>query len=171
METLPPRRCISIPPPSGWRASSPPEEERAGQGPNSIECPSPQPSPPRSSRRQPCPGGVYQTQGMELLGHSGGSDGYSAFVGFDKKQRRGVVTLCNQPGWSTLAWAVLQRVPLNQQSTTQFVREIVGIGTGLASDEKTRLLHITQILPTVVLPRIASVKMVSAAWSAGDSAK
>jgi len=38
-------------------------------------------------------------------------------------------------------------VPLNQQSRTQFVREIVGIGTGLASDEKTRLLHITQILP------------------------
>jgi serine-type D-Ala-D-Ala carboxypeptidase/endopeptidase len=91
--------------------------------------------------------GVYQAAGIELLGHSGGTGGYSAFVGFDKKQRRGVVALCNQPGWSTLAWAILQRVPLTKESKTMFVREIVGIGTGLATDEKTRLLRITMILP------------------------
>jgi CubicO group peptidase (beta-lactamase class C family) len=91
--------------------------------------------------------GVYQVAGMELLGHSGGTGGYSAFVGFDKKQRRGVVALCNQPGWSTLAWAILQRAPLNQESRTQFVREIVGIGTGLATDEKTRLLRMTKVFP------------------------
>jgi D-alanyl-D-alanine-carboxypeptidase/D-alanyl-D-alanine-endopeptidase len=90
---------------------------------------------------------VYQAPGMELLGHSGGTGGYSAFVGFDKKQRRGVVALSNQPGSSTIAWAILQRLPLTQESKTQFVREIVGIGTALDSDPASGLLRITKVFP------------------------
>src|SRR5436309_2970370 len=57
---------------------------------------------------------VYQPPGMELLGHGGGTGGYSAFIGFDKKQRRGVAVLANQTTFhsSAVGWAVLQRLPL-----------------------------------------------------------
>ena len=36
---------------------------------------------------------AYQPRGMELLGHAGGAGSYHAWVGFDTKQRRGVVVL------------------------------------------------------------------------------
>ena len=40
--------------------------------------------------------GVYQPPGSELWGHGGGGYGYLAFLGFDKKKRRGVVVLSKQ---------------------------------------------------------------------------
>jgi serine-type D-Ala-D-Ala carboxypeptidase/endopeptidase len=50
--------------------------------------------------------GVYQPPGMEILGHGGGTDGCSAFIGFDKKQRRGVVVLANQAAGVANTYAV-----------------------------------------------------------------
>src|SRR4051794_20913752 len=40
--------------------------------------------------------GVYQPDGMRVLGHAGGTGGFSAFVGLDLTHRRGVVILSNQ---------------------------------------------------------------------------
>src|SRR2546426_3841626 len=73
---------------------------------------------------------VYQPPGMELLGHGGGTGGYSAFIGFDKKQRRGVAVLSNHTTShsSEVGWAVLQRLPLTKESSTELVREIMGLG-------------------------------------------
>jgi serine-type D-Ala-D-Ala carboxypeptidase/endopeptidase len=54
--------------------------------------------------------GVYQPPGTQLLGHSGGTGGYSNFIGFDKQRRRGVVVLSNQTTFSssTIGWLLLQ---------------------------------------------------------------
>ncbi len=69
--------------------------------------------------------------------------------GFDKMQHRAVVVLSNQTALhaSPIGYAILQRLPLTTESGTQFVREIVGIGTALASDERTGLLRITKVIP------------------------
>src|SRR5262249_43214053 len=59
---------------------------------------------------------VSQPPGMELLGHGGGTLGYSAFVGFDKKQRRGIVVLSSQNGMFSpagLGFRLLQKMPLD----------------------------------------------------------
>jgi len=93
--------------------------------------------------------GAYQSPGMELLGHAGGAGSYHAWVGFDKKQRRGVVVLstANDLSVEAIGWTLLQRLPLTRESGTQFVREIVGIGTALASDPNTGLVRITKVIP------------------------
>jgi predicted metalloprotease with PDZ domain len=93
---------------------------------------------------------VYHPSGTELMGHGGGTAGFSTFVGFDKRQRRGVVILSNQTAVhaSCIGWSILQRIPLTRESGTNFVREIVGIGTALDSDPKTRLLRITKVFPS-----------------------
>jgi serine-type D-Ala-D-Ala carboxypeptidase/endopeptidase len=93
--------------------------------------------------------GVWIPPQMEILGHGGGTGGCSTFIGFDKKQRRGVVVLSNQTALhaSPIGYAILQRLPLSRESGTHFVREIVGIGTALASDQQTGMLRITQIIP------------------------
>jgi membrane-associated protease RseP (regulator of RpoE activity) len=92
---------------------------------------------------------VYNPPGAELLGHGGGTGGCSAFIGFDKRQRRGVVVLSNQKTLhaSPIGWAILQRMPLTRASGTEFVREIVGLGTALESDQKNGLLRITKVIP------------------------
>ena len=41
-------------------------------------------------------GEVYHPPGSQFLTHGGGGFGYVAFVGFDKRNRRGVVVLSNQ---------------------------------------------------------------------------
>jgi serine-type D-Ala-D-Ala carboxypeptidase/endopeptidase len=96
--------------------------------------------------------GVYNPPGMELLGHAGGTGGYSAFIGFDKKNRRGVVVLANQQGRfssSSIGWRILQHARLSGKdiATMMPIRWHVGIGTALEIDEKTHTLHITKILP------------------------
>jgi CubicO group peptidase (beta-lactamase class C family) len=92
---------------------------------------------------------VYNPPGSELLGHGGGTPGFSTFVGFDKKQRRGVVVLSSQRTLHSgcVGWAILQGMPLTRESGTLFVREIVGIGTALSSDEQTGMLLITKVFP------------------------
>ncbi len=96
--------------------------------------------------------GVYNPPGMELLGHAGGTGGYSAFIGFDKKNRRGVVVLANQQGRfssSSIGWRILQNARLSGKDIAMMmpIRWHVGIGTGLEIDEKTRTLQITKIMP------------------------
>ena len=93
--------------------------------------------------------GVWNPPQSEILGHGGGTGGCSTFIGFDKMQHRAVVVLSNQTALhaSPIGYAILQRLPLTTESGTQFVREIVGIGTALASDERTGLLRITKVIP------------------------
>jgi hypothetical protein len=96
---------------------------------------------------------IYQPPGTELLMHAGGISGYSTFIGFDKKQRRGIVVLASQRGGvaglhpTTIGCALLQRRPLTRESATQLVLDLVGIGVGLDLDEKTRAPRITKIIP------------------------
>ena len=92
---------------------------------------------------------AFNPPGTELLGHSGGTLGSTAFIGFDKKQRRGVVVLSNQTYChsSTVGWTLLQGLPLTKESFTNMVLEIVGIGAALGLDKDTQLLQITKVFP------------------------
>jgi CubicO group peptidase (beta-lactamase class C family) len=94
--------------------------------------------------------GVYQPPGMDLLGHAGGAGSYHAWIGFDKKQQRGVVVLstANDLSVETIGWTLLQRLPLTSQSAAELVREIVGLGLAFDLDKKTRKIHITKVYPT-----------------------
>jgi CubicO group peptidase (beta-lactamase class C family) len=93
--------------------------------------------------------GVYNPPGSELLGHSGGTPGFSTFIGFDKGKRRGVVVLSNQRALPSggIGWAILQGMPLGRESFTHLVRQVEGIGTALDTDEETGLLRITKVFP------------------------
>jgi CubicO group peptidase (beta-lactamase class C family) len=92
---------------------------------------------------------VYQPPGMELLGHAGGAGSYHAWVGFDKKQRRGVVVLstANDLSVEALGWTLLQRLPLKRESATFFARELVGLGFAFDFDKQTNILRITKVFP------------------------
>ncbi len=91
--------------------------------------------------------GAYQPRGMELLGHAGGAGSYHAWIGFDKKQRRGVVVLstANDLSVEALGWNLLQRAPLNSDSAKYFAHEMVGVGFSL--DKQTNVLRITKVFP------------------------
>ena len=93
--------------------------------------------------------GLYQPPGSELLAHGGGGFGYLAFIGFDKKQRRGVVVLSNQLAVnpSGVGWAVLQGMPLSRENVTYLVREVIGIGAALVSDDTTGAVRVTRVFP------------------------
>ena len=93
---------------------------------------------------------AFNPPGTELLGHGGGTLGSSAFIGFDKKQRRGVVILSNQTYChsSTVGWTILQGLALTKESSTQMVLELAGIGASLDVDKETQLLQITKVFPT-----------------------
>jgi hypothetical protein len=92
---------------------------------------------------------AYQPPGMELLGHAGGAGSYHAWVGFDKKQRRGVVVLstANDLSVEALGWTLLQRLPLKRESATSFAREMVGLGFAFDFDNQTNILRITKVFP------------------------
>jgi CubicO group peptidase (beta-lactamase class C family) len=92
---------------------------------------------------------AFSPPGTELLGHSGGTLGSAAFIGFDKKQRRGVVVLSNQTYChsSTVGWTILQGLPLTKENYTNMVLEIAGIGAALGVDKETQLLQITKVFP------------------------
>jgi CubicO group peptidase (beta-lactamase class C family) len=92
---------------------------------------------------------VFNPPGTELLGHGGGTLGSTAFVGFDKLHRRGVIVLSNQRYCHspTVGWTILQGLPLTKESGTQAVLEIVGIGASLGVDKETKLLQITKVFP------------------------
>lgn len=93
----------------------------------------------------------YQS-GLNLLGHDGATGGYETFIGFDKKQCRGVVVLCNQQGGlspETLGWLLLKGVRLDRSITNALLPSIdaVGVGVALDFDSKTRAVMITKVLP------------------------
>lgn len=92
---------------------------------------------------------ALQPPEMALLGHAGGNGGYHAFVGFDMKQRRGVVVLTTFDDISpeAVGYTILQLRPLNGQSAKQFAREQVGVGIALELDRKSRALRITKVIP------------------------
>ena len=91
---------------------------------------------------------AIQPTGMELLGHAGGAGSYHAWIGFDKRQQRGVVVLTTDNDVSTeaMGWTVLQRLPLTVASAKDFARELVGIGAALDVDPSMRMLRITQVM-------------------------
>jgi len=93
--------------------------------------------------------GAYQPPGMELLGHAGGAGSYHAWVGFDKKQHRGVVVLttANDVSSEAIGWTLLQRLPLKRENATEFAKEIVGLGFMFDLDQKTHTLRITKVYP------------------------
>src|SRR5882724_10976434 len=93
--------------------------------------------------------GAYQSPGMELLGHAGGAGSYHAWVGFDKKQRRGVVVLstANDLSPEAIGWTLLQRLPLKPESANDFAREIVGLGFAFDVDKQTHTLRVTKVFP------------------------
>jgi CubicO group peptidase (beta-lactamase class C family) len=90
---------------------------------------------------------AFQPAGMDLLGHAGGAGSYHAWVGFDKKQRRGVVVLSTTSDFSVEAtgWTILQRLPLTRDSARMIAREIVGLGFAFALDKKCNTLQITKV--------------------------
>jgi len=92
---------------------------------------------------------AFNPPGTELLGHSGGTLGSASFIGFDKKQRRGVVVLSNQIYChsSTVGWTILQGLPLSKENYTNMVLELAGIGASLGVDKDTQLLQITKVFP------------------------
>jgi serine-type D-Ala-D-Ala carboxypeptidase/endopeptidase len=97
--------------------------------------------------------GVHQPTGMELLGHGGGTDGCSAFIGFDKKQRRGVVVLANQAAGVAntyaIGWRILQNAPLKGLNIADVrpIRAHIGTGIALDQDKQTGRLRIITVYP------------------------
>jgi serine-type D-Ala-D-Ala carboxypeptidase/endopeptidase len=92
---------------------------------------------------------AFNLPGTELLGHAGGTLGSATFIGFDKKQRRGIVVLSNQKYChsSTVGWTILQGEPLTKESGTRMVLELAGIGASLGVDKDTQLLQIAKVFP------------------------
>ena len=89
--------------------------------------------------------------GMELIGHAGGTGGHETFIGFGKKQRRGVVVLCNQQeGLSpeTIGWLLLKGSRLSPQVAMALRpgSEVVGVGIALDLDRETRTVRITKVI-------------------------
>ncbi|HZZ28268.1 MAG TPA: PDZ domain-containing protein [Pirellulales bacterium] len=89
---------------------------------------------------------------MDIRLHAGGTAGYSAFIGFEKRQRRGVVVLLNQHGElhsDPIGKLVLESVALTPHiaSTLTTGKEVVGIGTKLEFDSQSHCLQITKIIP------------------------
>jgi CubicO group peptidase (beta-lactamase class C family) len=91
--------------------------------------------------------GVWIPPQTDILGHGGGTGGFSTFIGFDKMQHRAVVVLSNQTGLhaSPIGFAILQGMPLTRERGTEFVREIVGLGFALEVDKQTQTLQTTKI--------------------------
>lgn len=94
---------------------------------------------------------AYQPPGSDFRGHGGGTNGFSTFVGFDIKNRRGVVVLSNAifSRSSAIGWRILQGASLQGLSTTaaQPVIEVVGVGAALAIDADSKSLQIFQVIP------------------------
>jgi len=92
---------------------------------------------------------AYGPEGMELFGHGGGTGGYATFIGFDKKQRRGVVLLSNQVviHSSMVGWRILQHARLNgiEPAKMQPIREMVGTGIALDLDKETHFIRISKV--------------------------
>ncbi len=90
---------------------------------------------------------VFNPPGTSFLGHGGGTPGGTNFVGFDLMTRRAIVVLSNQRkvNASVVGWQILQDMPLTTDNW--LVRQRVGIGTALDSDDKSGLVRITRVFP------------------------
>ncbi len=102
--------------------------------------------------------GKSDQTGMQLLGHAGGTAGYSAFIGFDRQHHRGVVVLLNQQDGAkgslhsqTLGWLLLEGVQLTPRITANLFPpsngELVGIGVKLRFDLPTHTVRIDAVIP------------------------
>jgi serine-type D-Ala-D-Ala carboxypeptidase/endopeptidase len=96
--------------------------------------------------------GEGEQTGLDIRLHAGGTGGYSAFIGFEKQQRRGVVVLLNQQGElhsGPIGKLLLERVALTPHiaSTLTTGKEVVGIGAKLDFDSQNHCLQITKIIP------------------------
>lgn len=89
-----------------------------------------------------------EPEGMDHREHAGGAGSYHAWLGFDKKQRRGVVVLTTSERYyvEQIGGLVLRRKPL-RENTFENTREPVGIGAELKFDEKTHIVRILNIIP------------------------
>jgi CubicO group peptidase (beta-lactamase class C family) len=93
---------------------------------------------------------ALQPAGMDLRAHAGGAGSYHVWVGFDKKQRRGVTVLSTVNhvlSVEAIGWTILQRLPLTEQRKLEFSREMIGVGVALSLHEEPRGLRITRVLP------------------------
>jgi len=92
--------------------------------------------------------GLPSRPGMELLGHAGGAGSYHAWVGFDTKQRRGVVVLSTSERYNCeqVGQAALLRLPF-RENVLEITSEPVGIGAELAADEETHMLLLKKVIP------------------------
>jgi serine-type D-Ala-D-Ala carboxypeptidase/endopeptidase len=94
--------------------------------------------------------GVYTPPDSQFLGHSGGTDGQNSFVGFDLKQRVGIVVLSNQKKISSsmLGWRILQRAHLDglDPERVRPIRDSVGIGAILDLDQNSHVLKIKGVI-------------------------
>jgi D-alanyl-D-alanine-carboxypeptidase/D-alanyl-D-alanine-endopeptidase len=94
---------------------------------------------------------AYSPAGMELFGHGGGTGGYGTYIGFDKKQRRGIVVLSNQRGIhsTSVALRILQHARLKGIKPTEIqpIREMVGTGIAFNVDKETHLIRISKVYP------------------------
>jgi CubicO group peptidase (beta-lactamase class C family) len=90
----------------------------------------------------------FSRPGMALLAHAGGAGSYHAWVGFDTKQRRGVVVLTTSDRYTVeqVGQAALGRLPF-RENVLENTREPVGIGAELELDAATHALRIRGILP------------------------
>src|SRR5262249_4296094 len=84
--------------------------------------------------------------GMSLLAHAGGAGSYHAWVGFDTKQRRGVVVLTTSDRYTVeqVGQAILGRLPF-RENVLENTSEPVGIGTELELTQVTHALRIKRI--------------------------
>jgi CubicO group peptidase (beta-lactamase class C family) len=96
--------------------------------------------------------GVYNPPGTELLGHAGGTFGSRAFIGFDKRKRRGIVVLQNHSGGfrsGEVGWRILQNASINGLNPADLsaLHETIGVGIALALDKQTGKLQINKVFP------------------------
>lgn len=92
---------------------------------------------------------AYHPPGTEILCHGGATRGYRAFLGIDRKKRRGIVILTNQTAIEPhfFGLTLLQGLPLSLHNMTHVIRENVGLGIGLDMDAQTGNLYITMVFP------------------------
>src|SRR5262249_30052403 len=90
---------------------------------------------------------IQQPDGVTRLGHAGGAGSYHAFVGFDMKEKRGVVVLTtdNELRTEAIGWTLVQKFPLTAESAKDFAHELVGIGAALDLNAQTHVLSITKV--------------------------
>ena len=107
--------------------------------------------------------GQSEQTGLDLLGHAGGTAGYSAFIGFDLKNQRGVVVLFNEQGGDggihgqPLGWLLLEGVRLTPQIVAVLFPprdgEIVGVGVKLDFDHEAHKFRIGGVFPNTPASR------------------